>query len=65
MSLGLSAYSQQISVVKTADELLFTGYTDDMVDMARDYPIFGDDVKVPFDRIGWFYTVKRNETDSY
>ncbi|XP_055375789.1 protein peste-like [Condylostylus longicornis] len=56
ISIGLNAFSQPISVQKTADELLFTGYEDDMIDVAREMPLFGDDVEVPFDRFGWFYT---------
>jgi len=36
--------------------MLFTGYNDPMIDAAIALPIFGDDVKVPFDKFGWFYT---------
>lgn len=57
VDVGLNLYQQKMSVKKTVDELLFTGYSDDMLDMARAMPLFGKDVEVPFDRFGWFYTV--------
>ncbi|XP_034472920.1 protein peste [Drosophila innubila] len=53
---GLKIYDREISVTKTVDEMLFTGYSDTMIDAARAFPVFGDDVKVPFDKFGWFYT---------
>lgn len=60
VDVGLKLYGQEMSVIKTVDELLFTGYNDDMIDMARSVPIFGNDVEVPFDKFGWFYTVRLN-----
>ncbi|XP_068142956.1 LOW QUALITY PROTEIN: protein peste-like [Drosophila tropicalis] len=56
VDVGLKLYDQQMSVRKSVDELLFTGYNDIMIDMAIAMPVFGDDVKVPFDKFGWFYT---------
>uniref|UniRef100_A0A1B0BTQ7 Scavenger receptor class B n=1 Tax=Glossina palpalis gambiensis TaxID=67801 RepID=A0A1B0BTQ7_9MUSC len=56
VDVGLNLYQQKMSVKRTVDELLFTGYSDDMLDMARAMPLFGKDVEVPFDRFGWFYT---------
>ncbi|KAL5279645.1 hypothetical protein ACFFRR_003939 [Megaselia abdita] len=57
VDVGLTIYNQPLAVTKTVDELLFTGYEDDMITIARDMPsFFGDDVEVPFDRFGWFYT---------
>ncbi|KAM8716243.1 hypothetical protein ACLKA7_003171 [Drosophila subpalustris] len=53
---GLKIYDREISVTKTVDEMLFTGYSDPMIDAAIALPIFGDEVKVPFDKFGWFYT---------
>ncbi|KAH8377767.1 hypothetical protein KR093_007059 [Drosophila rubida] len=53
---GLKIYSREIAVTKSVDEMLFTGYSDVMIDAAMALPIFGDDVKVPFDKFGWFYT---------
>lgn len=57
VDVGLAMYDQEISVTKSVDELLFTGYSDEMIDVARAVPIFGSDVEVPFDKFGWFYTV--------
>ena len=49
-------YQQEIHVTKSARELLFEGYEDNMVLMAKENPIF-DTGEIPFDRIGWFYKV--------
>lgn len=59
MSVGLTVYNQEVFVTKTASELLFEGYQDDMIDIARSMPTFMGDTKVevPFDRFGWFYMV--------
>lgn len=58
VSVGLSAYKQQLVHSKTARELLFEGYEDDMVLMGREGLIEGFDVQdIPYDRIGWFYLV--------
>lgn len=44
-----------IHVVKTVDELLFTGYKDSIIDMGQFAP---DDEEIPpYDRFGWFYMV--------
>ncbi|CAO1409251.1 unnamed protein product [Diamesa tonsa] len=59
VSMGLTVYEQEIHVTKSARELLFEGYEDNMVLMAKENPIF-DTGEIPFDRIGWFY--KRNAT---
>ncbi|KAH8412029.1 hypothetical protein KR222_007038 [Zaprionus bogoriensis] len=56
VDMGLKMYSQQMSITKTIDEMLFTGYNDPMIDVAIAMPLFGDEVKVPFDKFGWFYT---------
>lgn len=57
VDVGLKLYGQELSITRTVDEMLFTGYSDDMLDMARAMPLFGKDVDVPFDKFGWFYTV--------
>lgn len=58
ISIGLNAYDQKIAVSKTARELLFDGYEDDMVLMGREGLIEGFEVQDnPYDRIGWFYLV--------
>ena len=59
ISLGLNLYQQNISVSKTARELLFEGYEDDLVLIGREGLIegFEDISNNPYDRIGWFYLV--------
>jgi scavenger receptor class B protein 1 len=47
-------YKQNFSVTKTAAELMFEGYEDDMITMAKSFGSMG---QVPFDRVGWFYKV--------
>ncbi|XP_043270801.1 protein croquemort-like [Venturia canescens] len=42
-----------IHVVKTVDELLFTGYKDSIIDMGQFAP--EDEEIPPYDRFGWFY----------
>ncbi|XP_052891788.1 protein peste isoform X1 [Anopheles moucheti] len=59
VSVGLHVYEQKINVVKTAGELLFDGYEDNMVLMGKH--MFDAD-EVPFDRVGWFYT-RNNSAD--
>lgn len=57
VSVVLNMYDQKVHVIKTVDEMLFTGYSDDLIDVAQQMTMFSD-VKVPFDRFGWFYTVR-------
>ncbi|XP_055642568.1 protein peste [Toxorhynchites rutilus septentrionalis] len=59
VSMGLNLYNQKVYVAKTAGELLFDGYEDDMVLMGKQ--LF-DASEVPFDRVGWFYT-RNNSAD--
>lgn len=59
VSMGLGLYDQDVYVVKTAGELLFDGYEDNMVLMGK--TLF-DASEVPFDRVGWFYT-RNNSAD--
>lgn len=59
VSIGLNAYEHKIVTSKTARELLFEGYEDDMVLMGREGGIKGFDIRdIPYDRIGWFYLVR-------
>lgn len=61
VSMGLNLYSQEAFITKTAHELLFDGYQDDLIDMARIMADFGTfDVTIPYDRFGWFYGVCEN-----
>ncbi|XP_066598162.1 protein croquemort-like [Prorops nasuta] len=48
--------SSQLYIVKSIDELLFTGYDDTVIKMGK-LAVAEDDIP-PFDRFGWFY--KRN-----
>lgn len=58
VDVGLQLFNQELWVMKTVDELLFSGYKDELIDMARVMHIFGKDVEVPFDKFGWFYPVQ-------
>ena len=58
VSLGLNIYKQELAISKTARELLFEGYEDDMVLMGKEGLVEGFEVQdIPYDRIGWFYLV--------
>ncbi|XP_058118230.1 protein peste [Anopheles coustani] len=59
VSMGLTLYEQELHVVKTAAELLFDGYEDNMVLMGKHMM---DADEIPFDRVGWFYT-RNNSAD--
>lgn len=52
-NIGLNMYEQQVTVTKSANELLFEGYEDDMVTMGR----MVSSEHIPYDKIGWFYLV--------
>ena len=58
ISIALNSYEETLVNAKTARELLFEGYEDDMVlagkeGISQDF----DPNDIPFDRIGWFYKV--------
>lgn len=60
---SFSLYGQELTVTKTAGELLFDGYHDPMVALAYNVPSYLEflfDSINPFDRVGWFYG--RNNT---
>lgn len=58
VSIGLNLYDQKAHITKTASELLFEGYQDDLIDVAREMPGFLEqEVEIPYDRFGWFYMV--------
>lgn len=58
VSIGLNSYEQKINISKTARELLFEGYEDDMVSMGRSGLLEGFDLgDNPYDKIGWLYLV--------
>ncbi|KAG5676732.1 hypothetical protein PVAND_006541 [Polypedilum vanderplanki] len=59
VELSLSFFDQQIHLTKTASELLFEGYDDPIINVAKEIAkIMG--ITVPFDRFGYFYS--RNES---
>lgn len=63
VSLGLNLYKQNIHVTQSARELLFEGYEDDMLLMAREKLIEGfENIEVPYDRVGFFYKVNLKNT---
>ncbi|XP_014210137.1 protein croquemort isoform X2 [Copidosoma floridanum] len=53
LSYMLDQFSSKYYVVKTVDELLFTGFEDHLISMGRMSGL--DDTAPPFDRFGWFY----------
>jgi scavenger receptor class B, member 1 len=56
IEISLAFFGQEIHLTKTAAELLFEGYSDPMIKVAKEIgTIMG--VDVPFDRFGWFYGV--------
>jgi scavenger receptor class B, member 1 len=58
VSMGLNSYEEKFTVAKTARELLFEGYEDEMVLAGKEGMVQGfDPVDIPFDKIGWFYKV--------
>lgn len=61
IALGLKLYGQEIHVTKTAGEMLFEGYEDDMISLAKQLPFLAGE-EVPFDRVGWFY-MRNNSAD--
>lgn len=55
-SLSFFLSSSKIYVVKSVDELLFTGYPDTLLNMGK---LMVSDPDLPlYDRFGWFYTVR-------
>lgn len=56
LSTALDSYSEKIHIVKTVDEILFSGYQDDLLDLSRDYGL--DENPLPFDKFGYFYNVR-------
>lgn len=59
VSMGLNLYEEKVVIAKTAGELLFKGYEDEMVLAGKEGIVQGfDPSDIPFDRIGWFYMVR-------
>lgn len=58
--LAMTLSSRQVTVTKTANEWLFKGYKDPLVTIGGFVAKFVKEVEVPYDRIGWLYTVGQN-----
>lgn len=52
----LRVYDEKLTVTKTVNEWLFAGYTDPLLTMGNFISLFTNE-KIPFDRVGWMYTV--------
>lgn len=57
-------YREGVSITKTANEWIFAGYSDPLVTMGNFVSKFATDIVVPFDRIGWLYTVSAVDTNA-
>lgn len=55
--MGMGLYGEERHVTKRVQELLFDGFEDPLIDMARSMPSLTGGGAVPFDKFGWFYTV--------
>lgn len=58
-SSAFSMTKQEIHVIRSVREMLFDGYSDGLINMARSMPSFSG-VKVPFDKFAWFYKVRES-----
>uniref|UniRef100_A0A1B0BTQ6 Scavenger receptor class B n=1 Tax=Glossina palpalis gambiensis TaxID=67801 RepID=A0A1B0BTQ6_9MUSC len=59
----LKMYNAGVSITKTADEWLFTGYTDPLLTIGNLLSKFNKYIKVPYGRIGYLYG--RNNSIAY
>lgn len=58
VSTVLKRYKQKAFIVKTAGELLFDGYADDLITTSYHMShLLPFKLKVPVDRFGWMYDV--------
>lgn len=46
---------QELFITRPVRELLFEGYSDSMLGLAKSFQVFGGPVK--YDKFGWFYKV--------
>ncbi|CAG2063633.1 unnamed protein product, partial [Timema podura] len=56
MSMTFSATGQKAHVIHKVRELLFEGYDDALLKMGSKFQ-FISDMKIPYDKFGWFYMV--------
>jgi hypothetical protein len=50
--------NEQVSIEKTAAELMFDGYEDGMLTQGLNYKKYMDFGEIPYDKVGWFYMVR-------
>lgn len=55
VSVLLTEKESSVAIRKTVRELLFDGYEDQLLKLAKDLNITALDI--PFDKFGWFYQV--------
>ncbi|KAJ8721181.1 hypothetical protein PYW07_001956 [Mythimna separata] len=66
LSMGLAMFNQNIAVSKLARELLFEGYDDPLLDLAKSLPSSTTGGAPPVDKFAWFYERNNSlETDGY
>ena len=58
LSYVLNQFSNEVHIVKTVDDLLFTGFEDKIITMGQMSGM--DEDSPPFDRFGWFYMVRKS-----
>lgn len=58
IEIALALYGQKLHVTKTANQWLFEGYEDPIIDVAKGIASILGVGDVPFDRFGWFYMVR-------
>lgn len=49
--------NQKVHIVKSVGELLFEGYEDKLMNIARSMPFLADSNMPEMDKFGWFYGV--------
>jgi scavenger receptor class B protein 1 len=62
LSVSLSSMAPNVYLTRTVSQMLFEGYEDPLINMARSLPFLGNSVP-GWDRFGWFYT--RNGSTTY
>ncbi|CAH0555939.1 unnamed protein product [Brassicogethes aeneus] len=63
LSVALKSMASKIHITKTVGELLFEGYEDPLLNMARNMPFLAGSSMPPMDKFGWFYG--RNGSETY
>lgn len=48
---------ESLIITKNVSELLFCGYEDNLINLAKKFAPF---IKLPFDKFGWFYEVSKS-----